>query len=330
MKKVAIVTGCTGQVGSLMCRKLLREKCFVIGLKRRTSLLSTDRIDDIFDHPNFILRYCNLFDSTSIYRLIGEYRPDYLFSFAAQSHVKVSFEVPEETVKNITLGTLRILEAIKTLQINCRFYHSASSEMYGSNNEVPLNENSKMLPVSPYAAAKLAAYNLVKIYRNSYNMFASNGIMFNTETPGLRGETFVTRKISMAAAKIKLGLQKFIELGNIKAYRDWQHGSDAIDAIWKIMNYDKSDDFCICSGETHSVEEYLDLTFKYANLGNYKDYLKINAKYNRPLEIPILLGDSSKLQEKTGWNPKIKFDKLVKLMYDKDLELLKEKINGKT
>lgn len=318
MSKTALVTGATGQDGSYLIKLLLEKGYRVIGVKRRTSLINTDRVDGHFSSPRFELRYGNLHDSASLYRLVQESQPDEVYNLAAQSHVRVSFEVPEETVDTVSLGTLRLLEACRLLRPQARFYQASSSEMYGDNPETPQSELTRMTPASPYACAKLFSHNLVRNYRVSYGMHASSGILFNHESP-MRGETFVTRKITMAAANIRLGRQKTLELGNLGARRDWGFAGDYVEAMWMMLQQDQPDDYVIATGESHTVNEFLHKTFEIAGL-KVEDHVKINPRLYRPHEVPHLLGDSSKAREKLGWKPRISFEQLVEMMYREDFD----------
>lgn len=318
MSKTALVTGVTGQDGSYLTNLLLEKGYRVVGVKRRTSLINTDRVDSHFEHPKFELRYGNLHDSASLYRLIHETQPDEVYNLAAQSHVRVSFEVPEETVDSVSMGALRLLEACRLLKPDVRFYQASSSEMYGDNPETPQSESTRMTPASPYACAKLFSHNLVRNYRVGYGMHASSGILFNHESP-MRGETFVTRKITMAAANIKLGRQKTLELGNLEAKRDWGFAGDYVEAMWLMLQQNEPDDYVIATGESHTVKEFLHKTFEIAGL-KVEDHLKINPRLYRPHEVPHLLGDSSKAREKLGWKPKVGFEQLVEMMYREDFD----------
>ena len=318
MRKRAIITGVTGQDGSYLAEFLLSKDYDVVGIKRRTSLITTDRVDHIYDHPNFKLVYGNMHDSTSLYRIIQEHLPDEVYNIAAQSHVRVSFEVPEETADSVAMGTLRLLEACRLLVPNARFYQASSSEMYGDNSIVPQNEKTKMSPASPYACAKLFGHNLVRNYRVGYGMHASSGILFNHESPR-RGETFVTRKITRAASRIKMGLQDKLYLGNLDAKRDWGFAGDYVKAMWLMLQQDKPDDYVISTGETHTVREFLEKTFEIAGL-SIEDHVVIDAKFFRPHEVPILLGDPTKAKKALGWEPQVCFEDLVKMMYKSDLE----------
>ena len=322
--KTALITGITGQDGSYLAELLLKKGYNVIGLKRRTSAICTERLDSIYNHPNFKLRYYNLNDTGCIWRLLLQYRPDEVYNLAAQSHVRVSFETPEETVESIAMGTLRILEAIRTIDPTgnqMKFYQASSSEMFGDNPNYPFNEESKLLPASPYACAKVFAHNLVRNYRQSYKQFVCSGILFNHESPR-RGETFVTRKITLAAARIKLGLQSKLFLGNLDAKRDWGFAGDYVEAMWLMLQQDTPADYVISTGETHSVKEFLEEVFKIANLDISK-HVESSERLFRPHEVPYLLGDSSKAERDLGWRPKTKFKQLVKMMYNYDLEYVR-------
>ena len=325
--KTAIITGVTGQDGSYLAELLLTKNYRVVGLKRRTSLLNTDRVDHVFGHENFHLEYYDLEDSGTIYRLIAEYQPDEIYNLAAQSHVRVSFDLPEHTVSGVALGPLKILEAIRNTKRDTRFYQASSSEMYGDNPNYPFDEESRLMPASPYACAKVFAHNLTRNYRESYGIHASSGILFNHESPR-RGETFVTRKITLAAAKIKLGLQEKLSLGNLDAKRDWGHAKDYVEAMWLMTQKDNASDYVISTGETHSVKEFLEEVFDCAKLDPYK-YLEIDERLFRPHEVPYLLGDSTKAKRELGWEPKYKFRDLARDMYEKDLEKIKNTAEGR-
>ncbi len=321
--KTAIISGVCGQDGSYLAEWLLSQGYRVIGLKRRTSLINTDRVDHMFPwDPNFILEYHDLSDASSTWRLIAKYQPDEFYNLAAQSHVKVSFDVPEDTVHGICVGTLHILEAIRSIAPECRFYQASSSEMYGDAPcpETGYTESSRMTPASPYACAKLFAHNLVRNYRHSYDIHGSCGILFNHESPR-RGETFVTRKITMAAARIKLGIQDKITLGNLDAYRDWGYAGDYVKAMWLMLQQDEPDDYVIATGKTTNVREFLKEVFDFAELGDYNNYLEIDERFMRPHEVPYLLGDCTKAKDKLGWEPKIQVDELAKMMYTSDIQV---------
>jgi GDPmannose 4,6-dehydratase len=320
--KTAIITGITGQDGSYLAELLLSKGYKVIGAKRRSSLICTDRIDNIFGHENFHMEYFDLNDTGCIYRLLAKYRPHEFYNLAAQSHVRVSFDIPENTVDGIAMGTLRILEAIRNILPSCRFYQASSSEMFGDNPDYPYDENSKLMPASPYACAKVFAHNLVRNYRESYDLYACSGILFNHESPR-RGETFVTRKITLAAAMIKEGLQEKLYLGNLDAHRDWGFAGDYVEAMWLMLQQEKPEDFVISTGETHSVKDFLEFVFEAAGL-SVDEYVEIDERLFRPHEVPYLLGDCTKAKEKLGWTPKITFKKLAKLMFEEDLKFIKE------
>jgi GDPmannose 4,6-dehydratase len=323
-QKVAICYGITGQDGSYLAKLLLKKGHFVVGVKRRTSIINTSRVDCLYHNPNFKLEYGDMNDVSSMYRLLIKYKPDEIYNLAAQSHVKVSFELQENTVDTVAMGTLRLLNAVREIVPNSKFYQASSSEMFGDNPNMPLNEESTFMPASPYACAKLFAHNIIRNYRKSFNFFGCSGILFNHESEK-RGETFVTRKISIGTAMIKMGLQDKLFLGNLDAKRDWGHAKDFVEAMWLMLQQDESDDFVIATGENHSVREFCELAFDYAGLGDYKKYVEIDPRLFRPHEVPCLLGDYSKAKEKLGWSPKIKFDNLVKMMYDYDISMVRKK-----
>lgn len=318
--KTALITGVTGQSGSYLAELLLEKGYKVIGMKRRTSLLATDRINHIMDNPNFHLVYGSMNDVGSLYKLFSQYKFDEVYNLAAQSHVRVSFEVPEETADAVAMGPLRLLECIKTMQPDCRFYQASSSEMFGDNPEHPQNEETRLMPASPYACAKVFAHGLTRNYREGYGIHASSGILFNHESPR-RGETFVTRKITLAAARIRLGLQDTISLGNLEAKRDWGYAKDYVEAMWLMLQQDKPDDYVIATGETHTVREFLEEVFWVAGLDVQK-HLIIDERLKRPHEVPWLEGDMSKAKRVLGWEPKTKFKELAKLMYEEDMKSL--------
>jgi len=321
--KTAFITGITGQDGYYLAQLLLRQNYRVIGLYRRASTNSTyDRIQHI-KNDNFELRYYNLLDPSAIYRYIDYYHPDEIYNLGAQSDVGASFDVPLETLQTIVLGTAYILEAIRTLDTNIRFYQASSSEMFGANSNVPLNEDSKMIPQSPYACAKLAAHHLVRNYREAYDIFACSGILFNHETP-LRGEKFVTKKITKAAARIVLGKQDTLILGNLYAKRDWGFGPEYCIAIYKMLQQIIPEDFVIASGQTHTVYEFLKCVFQYAGLDVDKHVI-IDPGLFRPNEVDILLGDASKAKKQLLWEAKTTMPELAVLMYEYDLEMEKLK-----
>ena len=340
MKK-ALITGVTGQDGSYLADFLIKKGYEVHGIKRRTSLINTNRIDHLFQDPHetnlkFILHHGDLTDSTSLIRIIQEVQPDEIYNLAAQSHVKVSFEEPEYTANSDALGALRILEAIRILKLEkkTRYYQASTSELYGLVRETPQNETTPFYPRSPYGVAKLYAYWITVNYREAYGIYACNGILFNHESP-VRGETFVTRKITRALARIKLGLQKTLYLGNLNSKRDWGHARDYVEVQWLMLQQAKPEDFVIATGKQHSVRDFVNLAAKNLNMKiewkgkaekevgiyNNQEIIKIDTTYYRPTEVDSLLGDPSKVQKKLGWQPKISFEQLVKEMVESDLKL---------
>ena len=320
--KTAFVTGVTGQDGSYLVELLLDKGYRVIGAKRRTSTICTDRIDRLFDRPNFILEYYDLNDTSRTWELINRYRPDEIYNLAAMSHVRVSFDIPEHTVDGIAMGTLRLLNAFRELTPGGRFYQASSSEMFGDNPDYPFDEESKLMPASPYACAKVFAHNLCRNYRLAYGLHISSGILFNHESPR-RGETFVTRKITLAAARIKEGLQDKLYLGNLEAKRDWGFAGDYAEAMWQMLQQDRADDYVIATGETHTVQEFLEEVFSHAGLDIDK-HVEIDSRLFRPHEVPYLLGNPNKAREVLGWQPKITFKELAKKMFDEDHQMIKE------
>lgn len=318
--KTAMVTGITGQDGSYLAELLLNKGYRVVGLKRRTSILSTDRIDHLFDNPMLSLEYYSLHDATTLYRLIEKYKPQEFYNLAAQSHVKVSFDVPVETVDTIVMGTLKILEAVRHVDPMIKVYQASSSEMFGDNPTVPQSETTALQPASPYACAKVFAHNLCRNYRESYGMHISSGILFNHESPR-RGETFVTRKITLAAARIKLGLQDKLYLGNLDAKRDWGFAGDYVEAMWRMLQQESPDDYVIATGETSTVKEFLHKVFEIAGL-DVEKYVEIDSRLFRPHEVPLLLGDAAKAAEKLGWKATVDLDGLARMMYESDLKML--------
>lgn len=316
--KVALITGITGQDGSYLAELLLEKGYKVVGIKRRTSIISTSRIDHLFENPNFVLEYGNMNDAGSLHRLLITHKPAEIYNLAAQSHVRVSFDTPQETADFVGMGTLRLLEAMRNICPEAKFYQASSSEMFGDNPEFPQDETTRLMPASPYACAKVFAHNICRNYRESYGMHISSGILFNHESPR-RGETFVTRKITRAAARIKLGLQDKLYLGNLEAKRDWGFAGDYVKAMWLMLQQDTPDDYVISTGVTYSVQQFLQKTFQIAGL-NIKDHVEIDQRLFRPHEVPLLLGSSSKAFEKLGWQPETSFDQLVKMMYSSDLK----------
>jgi GDPmannose 4,6-dehydratase len=322
MKK-ALITGITGQDGSYLAEFLLSKGYEVHGLIRRASTFNTSRIDHIYKDPHLRgvrlhLHYGDLSDSGQLTNLIYNIKPDEIYHLGAQSHVRVSFDIPEYTGDITALGTTRILEAVRRSGIKTKFYQASSSEMYG-DAPAPQNEDTPFRARSPYAAAKIYSYWMARNYREGYNIFACNGILFNHESPR-RGETFVTRKITRGIAGIIAGKEKKIYLGNLEAKRDWGYAPDYVEAMWLMLQQDKAEDYVVGTGETHSVKEFLDEVFRYVNL-NWQDYVEIDPRYFRPTEVELLLADSSKARKELGWNPRISFKELVRIMVDSDLEL---------
>ena len=338
--KRALITGVTGQDGSYLAEFLLNKGYEVHGIKRRSSSINTGRIDHLFQDPHdsnlkFILHHGDLTDSTSLIRIIQEVQPDEIYNLAAQSHVKVSFEEPEYTANSDALGALRILEAIRILKLEkkTKYYQASTSELYGAVKESPQNEKTPFYPRSPYGVAKLYAYWITVNYREAYGIYACNGILFNHESP-VRGETFVTRKITRALARIKLGLQKTLYLGNLNAMRDWGHAKDYVEVQWLMLQQDKPSDFVIATGKQYSVRDFVNLAAKNLDMKiewkgkdedeigicENKEIIKIDTNYYRPTEVESLLGDSSKAKKELGWEPKISFEELVKEMVEKDLK----------
>ena len=361
--KIALITGITGQDGAYLTEFLLNKGYFVHGIKRRSSLLNTDRIDHLYQDPHeqgvrLKLHYGDLTDSTNLIRIIKETQPDEIYNLAAMSHVQVSFETPEYTGNADGLGTLRILEAIRILDLEkkTKIYQASTSELYGLVQEVPQSEKTPFYPRSPYAVAKMYAYWITVNYREAYNIFASNGILFNHESP-VRGETFVTRKITRAAAKIALGLQNCLYLGNLSAQRDWGHAKDYVEAMWLILQQEKAEDFVIATGVTTTVRDFVKMSFaelgievefsgkdehergviididearaeslklKVENLRSGTTVVKVDPKYFRPTEVDLLIGDPTKSNSKLGWKPKYDLAALVKEMVLSDLHLMKK------
>ena len=312
----ALVSGVTGQDGSYLAELLLEKGYEVHGVMRRSSSFSTGRINHIFDRLN--IHYGDLADGSALAHIVSEVKPDEIYNLAAQSHVKVSFEVPEYTGDTTGLGTLRLLEAVRNLGGCPRFYQASSSEMFGASPP-PQNELTPFYPRSPYGCAKVYSYWITKNYRESYGLHASNGILFNHESPR-RGETFVTRKIAKAAARIKLGFQKKLILGNLAAKRDWGHAKDFVEAMWLMLQQRDPDDYVIATGETHSVLEFVIAAFGYVGIDNWEDYVKSDPKYYRPAEVDVLLGDPSKAKKILNWTPKVIFKDLVYEMVEHELK----------
>lgn len=342
MNKTALITGITGQDGAYLAEFLLNKGYIVHGIKRRSSSFNTARVDHLYKDPhernvNFFMHYGDLTDSTNLIRIIQEVQPDEIYNLAAQSHVQVSFETPEYTANSDALGTLRLLEAIRILGLEkkTKFYQASTSELYGKVQEIPQKETTPFYPRSPYAAAKLYAYWITINYREAYGIFACNGILFNHESP-IRGETFVTRKITMAAVKIKYGMQDRLYLGNLDAKRDWGFAKDYVEAMWLMLQQEKPDDYVIATGETHSVRKFTELAFKELGIDiiwqgegagevgidsrTGKIIVEVDPGYYRPTEVELLIGDSSKARKKLGWKPKVRLEELVKIMVKSDEE----------
>ena len=324
--KSAFITGITGQDGYYLTKFLLDKDYVVHGTIRRSSTFNTSRIDSLISKyssdKKINLYYSDLLDSSSLNNLINTIEPDEVYNLAAQSHVAVSFKNPVYTTQTGTLGSVSLLEAIKNLDKKTKFYQASSSEMYGGKEEIKLNEKSAFNPLSPYAASKVFAHNMTKLYRESYDLFCVNGILFNHESPH-RGETFVTRKISRAVARISMGIQKKLTLGNLDSSRDWGFAGDYVEGMWMMMQHDKPDDWVLATGETHTVQEFVQLAFKEVNL-DFGEYVETSEKYLRPNEVNFLLGDSSKAQKELGWKPKTSFEDLVKMMVENDQRLAKQ------
>lgn len=319
MKK-AFITGITGQDGSYLAELLLAKNYKVYGLTRRTSTQNFDRIKEIIHHPNLELISGDLIDQHSLTFALQDIQPDEIYNLAAQSFVKASWEQPVLTGEFTAIGVTRVLEAMRLACPRAKFYQASSSEMFGKVREVPQTEDTPFYPRSPYGVAKVYGHWITVNYRESYDMFAVSGILFNHESPR-RGLEFVTRKISNAVARIKLGKQKFVELGNLDAKRDWGYAKDYVEAMWLMLQQDKADDYVVATGETHSVREFLEIACKVAGLGNYEDYFKHNKKYDRPAEVDLLIGSPAKAQKELGWKPSVSFEELVALMVEKDLEM---------
>lgn len=329
--KKALITGITGQDGSYLADLLLDKGYEVHGLVRRSSSLNTGRIDHIYQDRHdedlrLLLHYGDLNDASSLNRVLEKIAPDEIYNLAAQSHVKVSFEVPEYTGEITGLGTLRLLEAIRETEVPARFYQASSSEMFGMVREVPQSESTPFYPRSPYGVAKVYSYWIVKNYREAYGIHGSNGILFNHESPR-RGETFVTRKITRAVAEIKHGLKDTLYLGNLDAKRDWGHAKDYVEAQWLMLQQDEPDDYVIATGETHTVREFCEQAFAHVGL-NMDDHVKIDERYFRPTEVDLLIGDPSKAKKQLDWQPKIAFEELVTLMVDADMDALSKRREG--
>jgi GDPmannose 4,6-dehydratase len=331
MTKRALITGITGQDGSYLAELLLSKGYEVHGIVRRASMFNTGRIEHIYVDPHvpeakFFTHYGDMSDSGQLTNLIYNIQPEEIYHLAAQSHVRVSFDMPEFTGDVTGLGTTRLLESVRRSGIKTRFYQASSSEMFGDAPH-PQNEETPFGPRSPYAAAKVYAFWMVRNYREGYNMFACNGILFNHESPR-RGETFVTRKITRAVARIKYGLENKVYLGNLEAKRDWGYAPEYVEVMWLMLQQERPEDFVIATGETHSVKEFLEEAFAYADL-DWQEHVKIDPQYFRPTEVELLQGDASKAKEKLGWEPRVTFKELVRIMVDADMRELEEMKNSK-
>jgi GDPmannose 4,6-dehydratase len=332
MSQRALITGITGQDGSYLAELLLSKGYEVHGIIRRASTFNTGRLEPIYSDPHLlknslILHYGDLSDGSGLARLLSKIQPDEVYNLAAQSHVRVSFDAPEYTADVTATGTVRLLEAIRQTGITPRFYQASSSEMFGLVQQVPQSEKTPFYPRSPYGCAKVFAYWITVNYRESYNLHANNGILFNHESPR-RGETFVTRKITRAVAHIKAGLQDKLFLGNLDSKRDWGYAKEYVEAMWLMLQQPKPDDYVIATGETHSIREFLDVAFGHAGL-DWKKHVEIDPRYYRPAEVDLLIGDASKARRQLNWEPKTKFNELAKLMVDADIKLLEDHRSGK-
>jgi len=331
MANKALITGITGQDGSYLAELLLSKGYDVHGIIRRASTFNTGRLEPIYADPHsgksrLFLHYGDLSDASALARLVGKIQPEEVYNLAAQSHVRVSFDSPEYTADIGASGTVRLLEAIRETGIRPRFYQASSSEMFGQVREIPQRETTPFHPRSPYGCAKVFAYWITVNYREAYGLHASNGILFNHESPR-RGETFVTRKITRAVAHIKAGLQDKLYLGNLEAKRDWGYAKEYVEAMWLMLQQDEPDDYVVATGETHSVREFLEAAFQYAGL-DWRKYVEIDPRYYRPSEVDLLVGDASKAKRQLDWEPRTKFLDLVKLMVDADMDLLRRHRQG--
>jgi len=332
MAKRALITGITGQDGSYLAELLLDKGYEVHGIIRRASTFNTGRLEPIYSDPHtdkarLFLHYGDLSDASGLSRLVSEVRPEEVYNLASQSHVRVSFDSPEYTTDIGAGGTVRLLEAIRQGNLKTRFYQASSSEMYGKVREIPQSETTPFYPRSPYGCAKVYSYWITVNYRESYGLHASNGILFNHESPR-RGETFVTRKITRGLAHILAGLQDKLYLGNLEAKRDWGYAREYVEAMWLMLQQDQPDDYVVATGETHSIRDFLDLAFSHVGL-SWEKYVEIDPRYYRPAEVDLLMGDARKARRQLGWEPKTKFADLVKLMVDADIQLLKDHREGR-
>ncbi len=326
MAKKALITGITGQDGSYLTELLLSKDYEVFGIIRRSSSFNTQRIDHIYQDPHesgnrFRLVYGDLNDASSLNKILRDVQPDEIYNLGAQSHVRVSFDIPEYTAEVGALGTLRLLEAIRETGLNPKFYQASSSELFGKVQEIPQRETTPFYPRSPYGVAKLYAYWITVNYRESYGIYACNGILYNHESPR-RNETFVTRKVTRAAAAIKLGLRNKLFLGNLEAKRDWGYAPEFVEAMWLMLQQEKPDDYIVATGETHSIRELLGVAFGCVGL-DWQTFVEVDPRYYRPSEVDILIGDASKAERVLGWKPKVRFKELVQIMVDADLAELR-------
>ena len=331
MPKKALLTGVTGQDGSYLAELLLSKGYEVHGIIRRASTFNTGRLDPIYEDPHsggsqLFLHYGDLSDASALARLVAKIQPEEVYNLASQSHVRVSFDGPEYTTDITATGVVRLLEAIRETGMRPRFYQASSSEMFGKVQQIPQNEQTPFYPRSPYGCSKVYAFWITVNYRESYGLHASNGILFNHESPR-RGETFVTRKITRAVAHIKAGLQSKLYLGNLDAKRDWGYAKEFVEAMWLMLQQEQPDDYVVATGETHSVREFLEAAFSHAGL-DWRKHVEIDPRYYRPAEVDLLIGDSSKARRQLGWEPRTKFPDLVKLMVDADVELLRRHREG--
>jgi GDPmannose 4,6-dehydratase len=329
--KRALITGITGQDGSYLADFLLAKDYEVHGIIRRASTFNTARIDHLYQDPHvhgvrLFLHYGDLADSVHLVKLLYNLGPDEIYHLGAQSHVRVSFDIPEYTADVTGVGTIRILEAVREAGVKTRFYQAASSEMFGKVQAVPQTETTPFWPRSPYGVAKLFSYWATVNYRESYSLHATNGILFNHESPR-RGETFVTRKISRAVARIKYGLDSALYLGNLDAQRDWGYAPEYVEGMWLMLQQDRPDDYVLATNETHTVREFVQHAFAHADL-DWKQFVKHDGRYERPAEVDLLIGDPAKAKKQLGWEPKVRFEELVKLMVDADLEMVRRDIEG--
>ena len=323
-KKTALITGITGQDGSYLAEFLLKKGYDVHGIMRRASVFNTERIDQIYEHPNkpdrkMTLHFGDLSDASNLNHLLKIVQPDEIYNLGAQSHVRVSFDIPEYTANVVALGTLRLLDAIRENKIPTKFYQAGSSEMFGDVLEIPQKESTPFNPASPYGVAKVFAHQICKNYRTAYGMFICNGILFNHESPR-RGKTFVTRKITRGIASILSGKMDKLYLGNLDAKRDWGFAPEYVEAMWLMLQQEEPDDYVIATGETHSVREFLDEAFSLVGIKDWEKYIGVDPKYYRPQEVNILKGDAGKAKKRLGWEPKVTFKELVKIMLEADLK----------